>query len=43
MRAALDAVPCSVPLARHLVEQYDVVTRDLPTAPSPSLPRKARS
>lgn len=30
VRAALEAVPCSVPLARHLVEQYDVVTRDLP-------------
>ncbi|TDX80920.1 hypothetical protein EDF35_0583 [Rathayibacter sp. PhB151] len=43
VRAALDAVPCSVPLARHLVEQYDVVTRDLPTAPSPSHHRKASS
>ncbi|KQQ10130.1 hypothetical protein [Rathayibacter sp. Leaf296] len=30
VRAALEAVPCSVPLARHFVEQYDVVTRDLP-------------
>lgn len=30
VRGALDAVPCSLPLARHLVEQYDVVTRELP-------------
>ncbi|PPG43657.1 hypothetical protein [Rathayibacter sp. AY2B5] len=40
VRAALDTVPCSVPLARHLVEQYDVVTRDLPH-PDPAHHRKA--
>ncbi|MBF4461483.1 MULTISPECIES: hypothetical protein [unclassified Rathayibacter] len=40
VRAALDAVPCSVPLARHLVEQYDVVTRDLPPR-APQHHRKA--
>ncbi|QHC59871.1 hypothetical protein [Rathayibacter sp. VKM Ac-2760] len=43
VRAALDAVPCSVALARHLVEQYDVVTRDLPASSSPTSPRKASS
>lgn len=35
VRSALEAVPCSIALARHLVEQYDVVTRDLPLAPTP--------
>jgi hypothetical protein len=32
-RAALDAVPCSVALARHFVTQYEVVVRDLPGGP----------
>lgn len=33
-RTALEAGPCSIALARHFVEQYDVVTRELPTSPA---------
>ena len=41
-KAAVDATPCDLRLARFYVEQYQFLTRELPTAPSPRSGQEGR-